>query len=55
VFLDLIFPCVPDCCPQELEKRAQARYNHLAELSIKLDWYRGQYDALVEALRTNNG
>jgi hypothetical protein len=24
-------------------------------LSTELDWYRGQYDTLVEALRTDNG
>jgi hypothetical protein len=43
---------------QELEGQARARYDHLAQLSSELDWYRGQYDALdtlVEALRTDNG
>jgi uncharacterized protein YhaN len=43
---------------QELEGRARARYDRLARLSSELDRYRGQYDALdalVEALRTDNG
>jgi hypothetical protein len=34
------------------------RYEHLTWLSLELNWYRGQYDALsalVEALRTDNG
>jgi hypothetical protein len=42
---------------QELECRARARYNRITQLSLELDWYRGQYDALdalVEALRTDN-
>jgi uncharacterized protein YhaN len=58
VFLDLIFPYVLDCYSQELEGRARARYDRLAQLSTELDWYQGQYDALdslVEALRTDNG
>jgi chromosome segregation ATPase len=57
VFLDLTSPRVLDSCSQELEGRARARYDRLAQLSSELDWYRGQYDALdalVEALRTNN-
>jgi flagellar capping protein FliD len=43
---------------QELEGRARAIYNRLARLSSELNRYRGQYnalDALVEALRTDNG
>jgi hypothetical protein len=54
----LLSPSVPDCCPQELEHRAQARYDRLAQLSSELNWYRGQYDTLdtlIEALRTDNG
>jgi hypothetical protein len=34
------------------------RYDRLAQLSTELVWYQSQYDALnalVEALRTNNG
>jgi hypothetical protein len=49
---------VLDCYSQELEGRAQTRYSHLAQLSTELDWYWDQYDtldALVEALRTDNG
>jgi hypothetical protein len=41
-----------------MQGQAQVRYNHLAQLSSELDWYRGQYDALdalVEALQTDNG
>jgi hypothetical protein len=30
------------------------QYDCLAQLSTELNWYRGQYDALVEALRTDN-
>jgi hypothetical protein len=40
-----------------MEGRGRARYDRLAQVSIELDWYRGQYDildALVEALRTDN-
>jgi predicted RNA-binding protein with PIN domain len=57
-FLILLSPRVLDCCSQELEGRARARYDCLAQLSIELDWYQGQYDALyalVEALQTYNG
>jgi hypothetical protein len=39
---------------QELEGQAQERYNHLAQLSSERDWYRKQYDSLVEASRTDN-
>jgi hypothetical protein len=56
--LILLSPGVPDRCPQELEHRAQARYDRLAQLSSELNWYRGQYDTLdtlIEALRTDNG
>jgi chromosome segregation ATPase len=41
-----------------LEGRARERYYRLARLSTERDWYRDQYDsldALVEALRTDNG
>jgi hypothetical protein len=38
-----------------LEGRARERYGRLARLSSERDWYRDQYDALVEALRTDNG
>jgi hypothetical protein len=40
---------------QDLEHRAQDRYDTLDRLDAELNWYRGQYntlDALVEALRT---
>jgi chromosome segregation ATPase len=50
--------CVLDCCSQELQGRARAKYDRLTQLSSDLDWYRGQYEALdafVEALRTDNG
>jgi hypothetical protein len=43
---------------QELEGRAQERYNRLVQLSSECDWYREQYDSLdtlVEALRLDNG
>jgi hypothetical protein len=43
---------------QELEGRAREWYNHLSQLSSKLDWYQEQYDvvdALVEGLCTDNG
>jgi hypothetical protein len=42
---------------QELQGQARARYDRLAQLSSELNWYRGQYDALValvEALQTDN-
>jgi hypothetical protein len=41
-----------------LEGRARERYGRLDRLSYERNWYRDQYDALdalVEALRTNNG
>jgi hypothetical protein len=41
-----------------LEDRARERYNRLDQLSSERNWYRDQYDALdalVEALRTDNG
>jgi hypothetical protein len=41
-----------------MEGRARERYDRLARLSSNRDWYRDQYDALdalVEALRTDNG
>jgi hypothetical protein len=40
---------------QDLKRRARERYDTLDRLDAKLNWYRGQYnalDALVEALRT---
>jgi chromosome segregation ATPase len=37
-----------------LERRARERYDTLDHLDAELNWYRGQYDALVEALRTPN-
>jgi DNA repair exonuclease SbcCD ATPase subunit len=40
---------------QDLERRARERYYTLDHLDAKLNWYRGQYNALnalVEALRT---
>jgi hypothetical protein len=43
------------CWRQELERRAQERYNTLDRLDADLHWYRGQYealDALAEALRS---
>jgi hypothetical protein len=43
---------------QELEGWARERDGRLARLSSERDWYRDQYDnldALVEALRTDNG
>jgi hypothetical protein len=39
---------------QELEGRAWERYDILDRLNTKLSWYREQYDALVEAVRTEN-
>jgi hypothetical protein len=38
-----------------LECRARERYGALDQLDAKLSWYRGQYDALVKALRTVDG
>jgi chromosome segregation ATPase len=41
-----------------LEGRAWEKYDHLDRLSSERNWYRDQYDALdalVEALRTDNG
>jgi chromosome segregation ATPase len=35
-----------------LERRARKRYNTLDRLDADLSWYRGQYNALVEALRS---
>jgi hypothetical protein len=52
------FPRVPDRCLQELQSWTRARYNRITQLSSKHNWYRGQHDALdalVEALRTDNG
>jgi hypothetical protein len=43
------------CWRQELERRAQERYDALDRFDADLHWYRGQYealDALVEALRS---
>jgi hypothetical protein len=43
---------------QELEGRAQERYDALDRLNTELSWYQEQYnalDALVEALRTADG
>jgi cytochrome c556 len=38
-----------------LEGRARERYGALDRLNTELSWYREQYDALDEALRTDNG
>jgi chromosome segregation ATPase len=41
-----------------LQGRAREKYGHLDRLSSERNWYRDQYDALdalVEALRTDNG
>jgi hypothetical protein len=41
-----------------LEGRAREKYARLNRLSFECNWYRDQYDtldALVEALRTDNG
>jgi hypothetical protein len=37
-----------------LEGRAQERHDRLDQLSSERNWYRDQYEALVEALQTNN-
>jgi chromosome segregation ATPase len=37
-----------------MEGRARERYGRLTQLISDGDWYRDQYDALVEALRTDN-
>jgi hypothetical protein len=38
-----------------LERQAQERYDTLDRLDGELNWYRGQYNTLVEALRTLTG
>jgi hypothetical protein len=38
-----------------LEGRARERHDRLDQLSSERNWYRDQYDALVEALQTDNG
>jgi hypothetical protein len=35
-----------------LERRARERYDTLDRLDAELNWYQGQYNTLVEALRT---
>jgi chromosome segregation ATPase len=37
-----------------LEGRARERHDRLDQLSSERNWYRDQYDALVEALQTDN-
>jgi hypothetical protein len=54
LLLTLVFPRLIGR-RQDLERQARERYNTIDRLNAKLDWYRGQYnalDAIVEALRT---